>query len=221
MEPKAVAVRSTVGVTTALLLLGLGACADDGHEPREAAPSTSLAQTSTPSPSAESDSALGLYGIKADEYRDFDAIVDVYFREYAAYRMSGNVSGDPGDPRYLEALFGRGWEGTPMAPYVNDVIEQSVAAINRKIATVNASGDTGDQKYEEAIEVVGTSEVNASADGTTVSGIVSTHYTTNAGHTVFASAENAHDADTYGKFRLEFTNKYGYWKLTSATNLGE
>jgi len=200
----------------------------DSHEgqsrPTATAPAnpgeTKPSQESSPS-TPESDSALALYGIEVDQYPTFDAVVNTYYKEYTDYRSSGNVSGEPGDARYLEALYGRNWENSPMATYVNAVIEDSIFTINRLVATANATGEPGDAKYEESTTVTDTSDINVSPDGSKMSGIVTIHYTTNAGDTVFASYADAHDADSYGKFKLEFTNKYGYWKLTSATNLGE
>lgn len=171
----------------------------------------------TPGTGSETDSALSLYGIEVAEYPTFASVADVYYKELTDYRASGNVSGEAGDARYLEALYGTRWENEAMAPYVDKVIQDSIAIINRHIAT----GENGDPEYEESTTVTETSNVQEPGDQSTLSGEVTIHYTDNAGQTVLANLPDVHDEDEYGGYQLVFTNQNGYWQLTTAINLSE
>jgi hypothetical protein len=171
---------------------------------------------STPA-TPEVESALAKYGLSVEAYPDFKSLASAYYEKYMDYRASGTVSGEPGDPQYLEALYGKDWSNGRMAPYVQDVINNSINVINRHIAT----GENGDPEYQETLTVTDISDISEAPDKSTASGIVTFHYTTNAGETVLKNLPGATSEDTYGKFRLEFTNTDGYWQLTAANNLNQ
>lgn len=162
-------------------------------------------------PTPEANEILEKYGLKVTDYPTFDDAVRGLFKEEMAYRSSGTVSGEPGNPDYLTALFGPNWQNTYMAPYVQSEVDDSVAVINRHIAT----GENGTVEYQEKVTITGTSDISVSPDNSEMTGTVDFRFQTNAGETVLP----ANDADDAGKFTYRFTNVDGYWQVTWAQNL--
>lgn len=192
-------------------LAGGSEAAPAPREPEASAPVTP-GETAEPTPEVEPE--VDKYSLAVADYSTFEEVVRAYYVKDSEYLASASDTYDqPGDPKYLEALYGAGWENNPeLAEYVSDIRDISVVVSTNHFAT----GENGDTEYEHNVEVTDIQDV-VEGDGQ-VSGLVTIHSTDNIMETVLAmNAEE--NLDSVAQFHLTFTDVSGYWQVTEVDNL--
>ncbi len=207
----------------ALLLVGCGPQGTSNESnptpepsPSNSAPATPGETSDTNGTSTETESPLDTFGVNANENPTFEDAVTAYFEKYNMYQSSASHTYDePGDLRYLEALFGSDWESNAeLEGYTQWLQDSSVTISTNHFAT----GENGDVEYEHNVEVTGVREVSESP--AQVSGIVSIHATDNVMETVLSAfSSTGVNLDSEGEFHFTFANVGGYWQMTEVDNL--
>jgi hypothetical protein len=216
--------KKPAAVVALLGAVGAGAfiAKGQGGDRPNAAPDRSPAASATPTPgeqakpSPEVESKMDKFGINVADYPTFEQAVTAYYDKLSSYfASSSDTYEQPGDPQYLDALFGSDWQtNSELAAYVQANQDSSVTISTNHYAT----GENGDTEYEHTIKVMGVSDTTESSEQ--VAGIVNIHATDNIMDTALSGFTNTgENLDSYGSFHLTFHNVDGYWQVSEVDNL--
>lgn len=196
-------------------LAGGGEASPAPTTPEASAPVTpGPAETQAPSPEVETE--MDKYGINVADYPTFEEAVKAFYQKKEEYYASSSDKMDqPGDSKYLDALFGPDWASSDeLGEYVSDTQALSVIISTNHFAT----GENGTTEYEHTIQVTGVEDVSEGSGQ--VAGLVTVHTTDNIMDTVLAM-NNTENLDDYAQFHLTFTDVDGYWQVTEVDNLND
>ena len=184
----------------------------------ERSPSTSGPVTAgeNEGPSPENETTTDIYTISAASNPTFESAVTMYYDRLNTYYASSSDTYDqPGDPQYLDALFGADWASNgELAAYVGSLEKSSQNISTNHFST----GENGDTEYEHNVEVTGVSDVEESADR--VAGNVTLHATDNIMDTALSAfSSTGENLDEIAEFHFTFENVDGNWQVVEVDNL--
>ncbi len=214
-----------VGTLALAITLGVGAFigtrggesqpTPERTEPTQSAPAvpgTNDSESSAPSPEVESE--LDKYGISAAEYSTFEEVATAWTEKIDEYLASSSDTYDePGDPNYLDAIYGSDWQSNPeLSANVTYLQETSVIVSTNHFAT----GENGTTEYNSSTEVTKVWDVEESEDE--VSGYVTFHDTDNIMDTVLAM-NNTENLDVYSDWHYTFKKVGDRWQVAELDRL--